>query len=246
MKSSPCRSLSSRPLRRSIMPARSPCSWISIPQTFTIDLHYEARSRHRTKAICRFIFTVSRADMDPILELRQRHGLIVIEDAARRMAAEYNGIRAWSIGDMGASVFIPAKISARMAKAAWLTPTIQLCAHRSACFAIGARKRKYQHVLKGYNYRTGRYAGSRPAREATSISRSGRRRAAPRPHYDLNCCRLVEFATPKAMPYARHVYHVYAIRTAERQKWQKRLQSRGIQTGIHYPIPVHLQGPTRT
>jgi dTDP-4-amino-4,6-dideoxygalactose transaminase len=46
--------------------------------------------------------------------------------------------------------------------------------------------------------------------------------------------------TPKAMPYARHVYHIYAIRTAHRQKWQAAPQARGIQTGIHYPIPVHL------
>ena len=46
--------------------------------------------------------------------------------------------------------------------------------------------------------------------------------------------------TPEAMPYARHVYHVYAIRTKQRSKWQQALQAKGIQTGIHYPIPVHL------
>jgi dTDP-4-amino-4,6-dideoxygalactose transaminase len=102
----------------------------------------------------------------------------------------------------------------------------------------GAEK-KYQHVLKGYNYRLEGLQGAvlRVKLRHLEAWTEARRAAAAR--YD----RLFADSgvqTPVAMPQARHVYHIYAIRTAHRQKWQDALQACGIQTGIHYPIPVHL------
>jgi len=102
----------------------------------------------------------------------------------------------------------------------------------------GAEK-KYQHVLKGYNYRLEGIQGAvlRVKLRHLEAWTEGRRAAAAR--YD----RLLAGSgvpTPAAMPYARHVYHIYAVRTGQRQAWQDALQAQGIQTGIHYPIPVHL------
>jgi dTDP-4-amino-4,6-dideoxygalactose transaminase len=102
----------------------------------------------------------------------------------------------------------------------------------------GAEK-KYEHVLKGYNYRLEGIQGAilRVKLRYLEAWTEGRRKAAA--HYD----RLFAgsgVATPQAMPYARHVYHIYAIRTQHRQAWQDALNAQGIQSGIHYPFPVHL------
>jgi dTDP-4-amino-4,6-dideoxygalactose transaminase len=100
-------------------------------------------------------------------------------------------------------------------------------------------ERKYEHVLKGYNFRLEGIQGAvlRVKLRHLEAWTEARRAAAAR--YD----RLLAGSgvpTPAAMPYARHVYHIYAIRTQRRHAWQQALQEQGIQTGIHYPIPVHL------
>ena len=102
----------------------------------------------------------------------------------------------------------------------------------------GAEK-KYQHVLKGYNYRMEGIQGAvlRVKLRHLETWTEARRTAAAR--YDQLFAGS-SVRTPDAMPYARHVYHVYAIRSKHRQAWQETLQEQGIQTGIHYPIPVHL------
>jgi dTDP-4-amino-4,6-dideoxygalactose transaminase len=100
-------------------------------------------------------------------------------------------------------------------------------------------ERKYHHVLKGYNYRREGIQGAvlRVKLRRLEAWTEARRAAAAR--YD----RLFAGSgvrTPEAMPDVRHVYHIYAIRTPRRQAWQDALQAQGIQTGIHYPTPVHL------
>jgi dTDP-4-amino-4,6-dideoxygalactose transaminase len=102
----------------------------------------------------------------------------------------------------------------------------------------GAEK-KYEHVLKGYNYRLEGIQGAvlRVKLRHLEAWTEARRAAAAR--YDSMLAGS-GISTPEAMPYARHVYHVYAVRTAQRAAWQSALQAQEIQTGIHYPIPVHL------
>jgi dTDP-4-amino-4,6-dideoxygalactose transaminase len=100
-------------------------------------------------------------------------------------------------------------------------------------------ERKYQHVLKGYNYRLEGIQGAvlRVKLRRLEAWTEARRAAAAR--YD----RLLAGSgvrTPEVLPDARHVYHIYAVRAPRRQAWQEALQAQGIQTGIHYPIPVHL------
>ncbi len=107
------------------------------------------------------------------------------------------------------------------------------------CFATGARSAKYEHVLKGYNYRLEGIQGAVLRVKLQRLEAWTEARRAAAACYD----RLLAGSgvrTPDAMSYARHVYHIYAIRTADRRVWQEALQSQGIQTGIHYPIPVHL------
>jgi dTDP-4-amino-4,6-dideoxygalactose transaminase len=100
-------------------------------------------------------------------------------------------------------------------------------------------ERKYQHVLKGFNYRLEGIQGAvlRVKLRHLEAWTAARRAAAAR--YDTLFAGTA-VATPHAMPYSRHVYHLYVIRTAHRNAWHDALTAQGIQTGIHYPTPVHL------
>ena len=102
----------------------------------------------------------------------------------------------------------------------------------------GAEK-KYQHVLKGYNYRMEGIQGAVLRVKMRHIEAWTEARRSHAAHYD----KLLAGSgvpTPQAMSETRHVYHIYAVRTTERQAWMDALQAQGIHTGIHYPIPVHL------
>jgi dTDP-4-amino-4,6-dideoxygalactose transaminase len=210
------------------------------PRTFTIDpAAIEAAITERTKAILPVHLYGQTADMDPILAIAERHGLIVIEDAAQAHGAEYKGRRAGSMGDMGCFSFYPGKNLGAYGEGGMVVTNSAAYTRTIRMLRDWGAEKKYQHVLKGYNYRLEGLQGAvlRVKLRHLEAWTEARRRAAAR--YD----RLLSGSgvrTPEAMAYARHVYHVYAIRTGQRQEWQDALGARGIQSNIHYPIPVHL------
>ena len=210
------------------------------PVSFTMDpARVEAAITPRTKAIIPVHLYGQPADMDPILEIARRCKLVVIEDAAQAHGAEYKGRRVGSLGDKACFSFYPGKnLGAYGEGGMVLTGNAEYARTLRMLRDWGAEK-KYHHVLKGYNYRLEGIQGAvlRVKLRHLEAWTEGRRAAAAR--YD----RLLAdsgIATPKAMPYGRHVYHVYAVRTSRRAEWQEALQAQGIQTNIHYPIPVHL------
>ncbi len=210
------------------------------PQSFNMDPGaLESAITARTKAIIPVHLYGQPADMDPILQIAKKRGLIVIEDACQAHGAEYKGRRAGSLGDMGCFSFYPGKNLGAYGEGGMVVTNSSEYARTIRMLRDWGAEKKYQHVLKGYNYRLEGIQGAilRVKLRHLEAWTEARRAAAGR--YD----RLLAgsgVATPVAMPYARHVYHIYAIRTARRQKWQEALQARGVQTGIHYPIPVHL------
>ena len=210
------------------------------PRTFTMDVAaIEAAITERTKAILPVHLYGQPADMDPILDIARRHGLIVIEDACQAHGAEYKGRRAGSMGDLGCFSFYPGKNLGAYGEGGMVVTHNADYARTIRMLRDWGAEKKYQHVLKGYNYRLEAIQAAvlRVKLRRLEAWTEARRAAAAR--YD----RLFAssgVATPMAMDYARHVYHVYAIRTGQRQQWQDGLHARGIQTGIHYPIPVHL------
>jgi dTDP-4-amino-4,6-dideoxygalactose transaminase len=210
------------------------------PQTFTMDPKaVEAAITPRTKAIIPVHLYGQPADMDPILAIAKRHKLIVIEDAAQAHGAEYKGRRAGSMGDMGCFSFYPGKNLGAYGEGGLVTTSNPEYARTIRMLRDWGAEKKYQHVLKGYNYRMEGIQGAvlRVKLRHLEAWTEGRRTAAR--HYD-NFLAGSGVPTPVAMPYARHVYHIYAVRTHARQAWMDALQAQGIQTGIHYPIPVHL------
>ena len=210
------------------------------PQSFTMDASkLEAAITNKTKAIVPVHLYGQCADMDPILEIAKRHGLVVIEDACQAHGAEYKGRRAGSLADMGCFSFYPGKNLGAYGEGGMVTTDNAEYTRTIRMLRDWGAETKYQHVLKGYNYRMEGIQGAvlRVKLRYLEGWTDARRAAAAR--YDQLFAGS-EVPTPKQMPYARHVYHIYAIRTQQRQAWQEALQREGIHTGIHYPIPVHL------
>jgi dTDP-4-amino-4,6-dideoxygalactose transaminase len=210
------------------------------PRTFTIDVKaIESAITERTKAILPVHLYGQPADMDPILEIAKRHNLIVIEDAAQAHGAEYKGKRVGSIGDMGCFSFYPGKNLGAYGEGGMVVTSNAEYTRTIRMLRDWGAEQKYHHVLKGYNFRLEGIQGAVLRVKLRHLEKWTEARRAAAAHYD-ELLSDSGVQTPEAMSYARHVYHVYAIRTPQRSEWQQALQAKGIQTGIHYPIPVHL------
>ena len=210
------------------------------PVTFTMDPSLiEGAITSRTKAILPVHLYGQAADMDPIVEIARKHDLVVIEDAAQAHAAEYKGRRVGSLGDMACYSFYPGKNLGAYGEGGMVVTNNSEYARTIQMFRDWGAEQKYHHVLKGYNYRLEGLQGAvlRVKLKYLESWTEGRRAAASR--YD-ELLAGSDYSTPVALAHNRHVYHVYAIRTSNRQAVQESLQAQGVQSGIHYPTPVHL------
>jgi dTDP-4-amino-4,6-dideoxygalactose transaminase len=210
------------------------------PRTFTMDpAQVEAAITPRTKAIIPVHLYGQCADMDPILAIARKHKLTVIEDAAQAHGAEYKGRRAGSMGDMGCFSFYPGKNLGAYGEGGMVVTDDPELARTVRMLRDWGAERKYEHVLKGYNYRMEGIQGAVLRVKLRYLEKwtEGRRAAAAR--YD-KAFSGSSVRTPEALPHNRHVYHIYAVRTSHRNAWIADLSAQHIQTGIHYPFPVHL------
>jgi dTDP-4-amino-4,6-dideoxygalactose transaminase len=211
------------------------------PASFTMDVtQIEAAITPRTKAIMPVHLYGQSADMDPIIEIARRHNLIVIEDAAQAHGAEYKGRRVGSIGDMGCFSFYPGKNLGAYGEGGAVVTNNPAYEHTIRMLRDWGAEKKYVHQLKGYNYRLEGIQGAILRVKLRYLEAWTEARRAHAAEYG----RLLQgsgLGVPQTMPYARHVWHVYAVRTQDRAGLQAALQQQDIQSGIHYPIPVHLQ-----
>jgi len=211
------------------------------PESFTMNIdRVEAAITSRTKAVLPVHLYGQPADMDPLLDIARHYGLTVIEDAAQAHGAEYRGRRVGGIGDLGCFSFYPGKNLGAYGEGGIVVTNNSEYAAAIRMLRNWGQAGKYHHAVKGYNYRMDAIQGAilRVKLPHLQAWNDSRRLHAARYDELLAGERLL---TPHQMSYARHVYHIYAIRTPARETLQRALQSRGIQTGIHYPIPVHLQ-----
>ena len=211
------------------------------PATLTMDpAAIEARITDRTKAILPVHLHGLSADLDPMVEIADRRGLILIEDAAQAHGAEYRGRRVGSIGSIGCFSFYPGKNLGAYGEGGAVTTDNAEYARIISMLRDWGSERRYHHELKGYNYRMEGVQGAVLGVKMDHIERWTEARRAHAARYDERLGEL-GYRTPTAPSDRRHVYHVYAIRHSRRDELQGFLDDRGIATGIHYPIPVHLQ-----
>lgn len=211
------------------------------PHTWTMNpALIEAAITTRTKAILPVHLHGLMADMDPIIDIARRHGLTVIEDAAQSHGAEYKGRRAGSIGDIGCFSFYPGKNLGAFGEGGASVSNSPELTRQMALLRDWGQETKYNHVAAGYNYRMDGIQGAVLNVKMDYIEAWTEARRTVASRYD----RLLAsrgYRRPAPPSHCRHVYHVYAIELTRRDKVQKALQATGIGTGIHYPVPVHLQ-----
>lgn len=209
-------------------------------RTFTMDVKaIEGAITDKTKAILPVHLYGHPADMDPILDIARKHGLVVIEDACQAHGSEYKGRRVGSIGDMGCFSFYPGKNLGAYGEGGMVVTDNPEFTRAIRMLRDWGAEQKYQHVLKGYNFRLEGMQGAVLRVKLRHLHAWTEARRAIASYYN-ELLSDSGVPTPEAMSYARHVYHIYAIRTRRRSEWQQALQAKGIHTGIHYPIPVHL------
>jgi len=209
------------------------------PATFTLDVsRLEAAITPRTRAIIPVHLFGQCADMDPILAIARKHNLVVIEDAAQAQGALYQGRPAGSMGHAGAFSFYPGKNLGAWGEAGAITTNDPALRDQLLMFREHGQKKKYFHDVVGWNARMDGLQAAVLKVKLKYLDRAndGRRRAAARYRQLLDNVSL-----PTEAGYARHIYHVYALRVEQRDDLLKSLGERGIGCGIHYPVPVHLQ-----
>jgi dTDP-4-amino-4,6-dideoxygalactose transaminase len=210
------------------------------PDTFTMDASQLEKVRTpRTKVILPVHLYGQAANMDPILEFARRHNLVVIEDAAQAHGARYKGRRVGSIGDLGCFSFYPGKNLGAYGEGGAVTTSNDEYARTIRMYRDWGQEKKYHHVLRGYNYRLEGLQGAVLNVKLPRLDEANSRRAARASLYE-KLLKNSGVKTPQTASWNSHVFHVYAIRSKNRDELQRELAESGVQTGIHYPIPVHL------
>src|SRR5438477_10720992 len=210
--------------------------------TFTMDpAELEKRLTARTKAIIPVHLFGQPADMDPILEFACKHDLFVIEDAAQAHGAEYKGRRAGTLGDAGCFSFYPGKNLGALGEAGAVITNDSKLQEKIRILRDHGQVRKYRHTMIGWNCRMDGIQAAVLSVKLQHLERGNTLRRRHATEYDKAFDGLEEVVRPFAAPYSEHVYHVYAIRVRERDEVMWHLQEKGIQCGVHYPVPIHLQ-----
>lgn len=210
------------------------------PVTYTMDpAKIEAAITPKTKVILPVHLYGHPADMDPIIAIARKHGLTVIEDAAQAHGAEYKGRRCGSLGDLGCFSFYPGKNLGAYGEGGLVTTANPDYVRTMRMLRDWGAEKKYEHVLKGFNYRMEGVQGAVLRVKLRHLEAWTEARRAHAAAYN----RLLagsDLVLPTEVAGNRHVYHIYAVLTPNRKELMDTLASQGVGTGIHYPFPVHL------
>ncbi|MGB2677969.1 MAG: DegT/DnrJ/EryC1/StrS family aminotransferase [Candidatus Acidiferrum sp.] len=188
------------------------------------------------------------ADMDPIMELAERYNVTVIEDACQAHGAEYFSKRqgrwkkAGSIGRAAAFSFYPGKNLGACGEAGAVTTNDESMAQRMRMIRDHGQAKKYYHDIEGYNGRLDSIqAGWLSVKLRHLANWNEARRALAHRYHELFADAKEAIVAPVEAPWTKGVYHLYVVRVQDREALQGALAEVGIGTGIHYPIPLHLQ-----
>lgn len=211
------------------------------PDYWTLDpSKIEAAITPRTKAIVPVHLYGQPADMDPIRDVARRHKLVVIEDAAQAHGAEYKGRRCGSMGEIGCFSFYPGKNLGAYGEGGAVVTNDAAIASRIRLLRSWGEEVRYEHKYRGFNYRMDGVQGAVLGVKLRYLEQwtDARRRHAIEYGRQL---RGTGVRVPVERDGCRHVYHVYVVRVDRRDDVRAQLTAAGVQTGVHYPIPVHLQ-----
>ena len=214
--------------------------------TFTMNpAELERRLTKKTKAIIPVHLFGQPADMNPILDFARAHGLFVIEDAAQAHGAEYKGLKAGTMGDAGCFSFYPGKNLGAFGEAGAVVTNDPELRKQIQVLRDHGQPRKYCHTLMGWNCRMDGIQAAVLSIKLRHLQGANLLRREHALQYNQAFSGIDEVATPFEANYARHVYHVYAVRVQERDEVRQHLTEKEIGCAVHYPIPIHLQEACR-
>jgi dTDP-4-amino-4,6-dideoxygalactose transaminase len=211
------------------------------PLTYNIDVsQIESRITPKTRAILPVHLYGQCADMDPIMEIARRHNLYVIEDACQAHGAEYKGQTAGSLGDIAAFSFYFTKNLGAYGEGGIVTTNDDGLAKKVRMLRDHGSEKRYYHEFLGWNARLDELQAAVLRIKLPHLDEwnEGRRSAAD--HY-THALQPLGFVLPSETHYNRHIYHLYVIRCPYRDDLRQYLTDNNIGTGIHYPVPNHLQ-----
>lgn len=212
------------------------------PETYNLDpARLEKALTPRTRAIIPVHLFGQPADMDPIMDFAQKHGLYVVEDASQAHGAEYKGRRVGIFGHAGCFSFYPGKNLGAIGEAGGIVTRDAALAERMRVLRDHGQVRKYHHTHVGWNGRMDGIQGAVLQIKLRQLARWNTMRRANARRYSELLAGAPAVSLPSEAGYARHVYHVYAVRVARRDEVLAEMGRRGVSCGIHYPVPVHLQ-----
>jgi len=187
------------------------------------------------------------ADMDPLLDLARRYNLIVVEDACQAHGAEYfsqkenRWKKAGSMGHAGAFSFYPGKNLGACGEAGAITTNNEEMARHMKMLRDHGQAKKYYHNIEGYNGRLDSLQAGLLSVKLRHLAEWNRQRREAAARYNQMLSSVDGVVTPHQPSWSRPVHHLYVVRVADREGLQKHLADAKIDTGIHYPIPLHLQ-----
>lgn len=211
------------------------------PVSFCMDPNkLEAAITSRTRAIIPVHLYGQTADMDAILAIANAHHLPVVEDACQAHGAEYKGRKAGSLGVAGCFSFYPGKNLGALGEGGAVTTNEPELAQQLRMWRDHGSRKKYEHAFSGLNMRMEGIQGGVLSLKLKCLDKWNHQRRDAATHYG----KLLSggaVTLPTELSYGRHVYHLYVVRTADRDQLRQQLAEAGIETGLHYPIPLHLQ-----
>jgi dTDP-4-amino-4,6-dideoxygalactose transaminase len=211
------------------------------PISFTMDASLlEAAITSKTRAIIPVDLYGQVADMNPILEIANRHGIPVVEDACQAHGAEYKGHKAGSFGVAGCFSFYPGKNLGACGEGGAVTTNDANLAQRIRLWRDHGSSKRYEHVFPGLNMRMEGIQGGILSVKLKYLDRwNNQRRQAAAAYGKALADSDIEI--PTEMGYGRHVYHLYVVQSDNRDALRQQLTDVGIESGLHYPTPLHLQ-----
>lgn len=210
-------------------------------KTFTLNpALIEERITPKTKAIIPVHLYGQCADMDPILEIANQHGLVVVEDCAQASGALYKGRMAGTMGHAGAFSFYPSKNLGALGDGGLVLTNDEAIAQSVIKLRNYGQEKRYYHSIKGFNSRLDELQAALLSAKLPYLDGWNQRRQEIAKRY-TEAFSPVGISCPLQAPDRFHIYHLYVVRVPQRDRFQQLLAEKGVGTVIHYPIPVHLQ-----
>jgi len=212
------------------------------PQTYTMDPALLSQAiTPKTKAIIPVHLLGHPADLQPILHIARQHGIFVVEDACQAHGAEYHGKKTGFLADAGCFSFYPGKNLGAFGEAGAVLTNNPDLHEKIRVLRDHGQIKKYHHTMVGWNCRMDGIQAAVLNVKLPHLDHATQLRRQHATTYNQLFAGLENIITPFQAPWVKHVFHIYAIQVERRDALIQFLAHQGIGTGIHYPIPVHLQ-----